>query len=73
MGDCEFINKCPFFNDQLGTKQEDIEEMKEKYCRRNNLNCARYMVANSLGTEQMPPDLFPHEKDRAYMHIAQNG
>ncbi|MBN2655599.1 MAG: hypothetical protein JXR86_00960 [Spirochaetales bacterium] len=73
MGDCEFINKCPFFNGQLANMPDQVEELKEKYCRKNNLNCARYMVANSLGADKMLPDLFPHEKERAYMHIAQNG
>ena len=45
--------------------------MKEKYCRNNNLNCARYMVVNALGKEKMPAELYPHEKDRAYMVIAE--
>ena len=71
MGECEFIGKCPFFNGHLAGDEERIEEMKEKYCRNNNLNCARYMVANALGKEKMPPDLFPNEKDRAYQRIAE--
>lgn len=73
MGECEFIVTCPFFHDKLGNKPEQVEEMKVKYCKSNNLNCARYMVVNSLGKEHMLPDLYPHEKERAYLHIAQNG
>jgi hypothetical protein len=73
MGECEFIEFCPFFNDKLENKPDKIEEMKEKYCKSNNLNCARYMVANALGKEFMPPELFPHEKQRAYLVIAENG
>lgn len=72
MGNCEFIEKCPFFNDQLANKPDEIEQMKEKFCKSNNLNCARYMVVNSLGKEKMPTDLYPDEKTRAYMHIAEN-
>lgn len=71
MGECEFIGKCPFFNDKLANKPDEIEEMKDKYCKRNNLNCARYMVAHSIGGENMPADLYPHEKERAYLVIAE--
>jgi hypothetical protein len=72
MGECEFIDKCPFFNGALKGDEAKIEAMKDKYCRNNNLNCARYMVANSIGKEKMPPDLFPDEKERAYQRIAED-
>jgi hypothetical protein len=72
MGECELIDKCPFFNGMLSGDEKRIEEMKEKYCRNNNLNCARYMIANALGKEKMPPDLFPNEKERAYKRIAED-
>lgn len=71
MGECEFIAGCPFFNGQLAGDPEKIETLKEKYCRTNNLNCARYMVANALGKEKMPTELFPDQKDRAYLVIAE--
>ncbi|MBN1409496.1 MAG: hypothetical protein JW969_01535 [Spirochaetales bacterium] len=71
MAACEFIDKCPFFNDKLDGKQVEVDELKAKYCKDNNLNCARYMVANALGKEKMPPNLYPHEKDRAYQVIAE--
>ena len=73
MGECEFIQTCPFFHDKLETRAEEVESMKEKYCKGNNLNCARYMVVTSLGAEKMLPDLYPNEKERAYIHIAENG
>lgn len=71
MGACEFIEKCPFFQDKLENKPAEVEELKTKYCKENNLNCARYMVAHALGKEKMPPNLYPHEKDRAYIVIAE--
>ena len=73
MGECEFIGACPFFNDKLNSKPEKVEELKEKYCRNNNLNCARYMVAHALGKAMMPEELYPHEKQRAYLAIAEHG
>lgn len=66
MGECESIGSCPFFN---GVNDED---MKDKYCKKNNLNCARYMVSGALGKEFVPADLNPDEKQRAYMIIAEN-
>lgn len=73
MGKCEFIETCPFFHDKLNNKPAEVEQLKEKFCLNNNLNCARFMVVHSLGPDHMLPDLYPHEKERAYMHIAQNG
>lgn len=70
MGECEFIEKCPFFHDKLAEKPVQIDELKEKYCRNNNLNCARYMIAQAAGKEKMPPDLYPDEKAVAYQVIA---
>lgn len=72
MGQCEFIEKCPFFLGKLAEKPGQIEELKENYCESNNLNCARYMIAQSVGKEHMPADLYPDEKIVAYQVIAEN-
>jgi len=72
MQECELIDRCPFYNNQLKGDIEQIDAMKEKYCRKNNLNCARYMVLIALGKESMPEELFPHQKERAYLIISQN-
>lgn len=73
MSECEYISGCPFFNDNMANISDEIEEMKAQYCRSNNLNCARYMVVNALGKEMMPPELYPHEKIKAYELIAERG
>ncbi len=70
MGECEFINKCPFFNSQLADDEETREFMKEKYCKTNNLNCARYMIALAVGSEAVPENLYPNEKEKAYEIIS---
>ena len=72
MTECEFIEKCPFFNDALDTKPDTVEEMKVKYCKSNNLNCARYMIATAVGKEYIPDDLYPDQKMQAYAVIAEN-
>ncbi|MBN2628051.1 MAG: hypothetical protein JXA95_15390 [Spirochaetales bacterium] len=66
MADCENLGGCPFFNG------ENDEEMKTKYCKNNNLNCARYMVSNSCGKDKVPADLAPNEKEKAYLIIVEN-
>ena len=71
MGDCEFIERCPFFQGKLAEKPVEIEELKIKYCKGNNLNCARYMIAQAAGKEKMPPDLYPDDKVIAYQVIAE--
>jgi len=60
----------PFFQWQTGYKPADIEKLKADYCKTNNLHCARYIIAQSLGKEHMPPDLYPHEKERAFELLA---
>ncbi len=69
MTECEFIDKCPFFN-ELSSEDNKIEDMKQKYCRTNNLNCARYMIAMAVGSEHVPVDLYPNQKDKAYKIIS---
>ena len=66
MQECELMSTCPFYNGQLKGDDEQINIMKEKYCQKNNLNCARYMIFMALGKESIPKELFPHQKDLAY-------
>ena len=70
MSSCEFNERCAFFNGKLESMPPDVDALKQKYCLSNNLHCARYIVANAMGPAKMPPDLFPHQKDRAYIIIA---
>ncbi len=69
MAECEFMETCPFFNSPEGD-DETVASMKEKYCKTNNLNCARYMVALAHSPEAAPDDLAPNEKDKAYEIIS---
>lgn len=71
MLECELIEGCPFYNGYLKGDENKIEAMKEKFCRKNNLNCARYMIFMALGRGSVPPELFPHQKNKAYQIISQ--
>jgi hypothetical protein len=71
MGECEFMGTCPFFNNKTSPMPANAEELKNNYCKTNNLHCALYMIASSLGAEKFPLDVLPIEKDKAYAIIAQ--
>ncbi len=69
MAECELIDKCPFFNNNI-VETEKIMQMQEKYCKTNNLNCARYLIATAIGSEAVPSDLAPDQKTKAYEIIS---
>ncbi|HPC72374.1 MAG TPA: hypothetical protein PLB48_11250 [Treponema sp.] len=70
MNECEFSNQCPFFNNKSENMGADAESVKNSYCRGNNLHCALYMIASSLGTDKMPTNVLPAEKEKAFAIIA---
>ncbi len=73
MAQCEFIEKCPFFNDLLDYDlSEVLDLMKEAYCRNNNSRCARYMIIEKLGKPFVPIDLLPDEHEKAQLIIQEN-
>ena len=65
MADCPSLAGCPFFNDQMKDAPQMADVYKEKYCRKDNRTCARFMVSQALGKERVPADLFPHQITRA--------
>ncbi|MDA3850623.1 MAG: hypothetical protein PF447_05070 [Spirochaetaceae bacterium] len=72
MANCEIYDKCPFGQGKM-TDTPDIDKLKQEYCESNSLHCARYMVATSVGEDKVPGDLYPDEKDKAYLAIAELG
>ena len=65
MGECECLTGCAFFNDNLNDMPSTTHLMKQRYCKKDNRNCARYTVFKALGKEKVPPDLFPNMLKRA--------
>lgn len=64
MDKCEFLDICFF------VKNNSDAEIKELYCDSNPLRCARFMVYQGAGADQVPDDLKPDEKMKAYEIIA---
>ena len=72
MQECELIDNCPFYNGQLEGDEEQIKILKEKYCHKTYFKCARFMIFTALGRESVPKELLPHQKDKAYVLIAES-
>ena len=66
--ECPNVKKCPFFHGMLEKMPATAEILKEEYCLgkgRPYTECARYMVASTLGKQFVPKDLFPNQQERA--------
>ena len=60
---CTITSECPFFNDELSKMHtaKERENLKRKYCGGGNSSCARYIVFEALGLDEVPGNLFPEE------------
>lgn len=65
MAQCELVETCLFFNDQMSGQRQISAIYKMRYCRGDNSRCARYMVYRALGRAHVPPDLYPSDTLRA--------
>jgi hypothetical protein len=72
MADCEFLDKCIFFNDHMKGMPSTSEVIKLRYCRDNYSECGRYRVRMALGKEQVPEDMFPNHLEHAQEMIAKS-
>ncbi|MEQ8170480.1 MAG: hypothetical protein ABRQ38_16455 [Candidatus Eremiobacterota bacterium] len=65
MGNCECLERCPFFNNKMPDRPATAELMKKKYCQGDNSQCARYIIFKKLGSSKVPIDLYPSQLDKA--------
>ena len=72
MVDCERSNDCPFFNNHMAEMPAIAGILKRKYCQGGHRGCARYMVADALGGNCVPENLFPNMGDRALTLISEH-
>lgn len=66
---CELWEKCPLFNDKMSAESSLLTIFKNNYCLNNYLTCARFMVADRIGREHIPIDLYPNESGKAILII----
>ncbi len=65
MKECKNLTGCPFFNDKMAEKPALASMMKKRYCLDDSTSCARYIVCEALGKENVPENLFPNMTARA--------
>lgn len=70
MGECKLLEGCIFFNDEMKDMEGLAELYKNMYCLGDNSNCARFIVADKLGRENVPKDLYPNMFRKASELIA---
>ena len=63
MADCECLDTCPFFNDNMAAMPTMADIVKSRYCHDEHAACARYRVFKAIGREYVPADLFPNQAD----------
>ncbi len=70
MPNCEFLPKCPFYNDRMDAHDGLGALYKARYCVGDSSICARYRVSKALGSSAVPVDLFPNMHKQADKIIA---
>ena len=71
MAECELVANCPIFLDKMEKKPGLTEMYKQRCCRTDNSNCARYLVSKSLGRERVPQSLYPNQMAAAHEIISE--
>ncbi len=61
MSECSRLKSCPFFNDKLNYFPHTAEATKIVFCKDGYKECARFIVAEAIGVDKVPVDLFPIE------------
>jgi len=72
MSECSLIKGCMFFNDKMETKPSLASVYKKNYCKGSYEDCARYMVATTIGRGEVPLNMFPNMKEKAEEIISNN-
>ena len=67
--ECECLAGCIFFNDKMSDMPTCAEQYKNRYCKGDYSDCARYRVFKALGKAKVPPYLFPNQLEMAEKFI----
>jgi hypothetical protein len=61
---CNLLATCKFFKEMLASKPVTAATFQTKYCQTDPEHCARFIVAENLGVDSVPDDLFPNQDNR---------
>ena len=73
MADCEYLARCPFFNDRMAGMPALASLVKQSLCKSDSEKCARYIVCRARGRAAVPSDLFPDDVGRAMSIVQEAG
>ena len=63
--ECEFLSKCPFYNDKMDIESSIGKMYKKRYCLGDKTTCARYILTTNLGKQIAPANLYPNMHSKA--------
>jgi len=61
---CKYAGNCPVFTTALGPLPHIGLRYRRSYCRGGWGECARYVLADAVGSERVPRTLLPNQMDR---------
>ena len=71
MAVCTLQDICHFFDDEMRYMPGLAELYRSIYCMTDNSDCARYIVAEKLGREKVPQNLYPNMLSKAKEIVAE--
>ena len=72
MAICEKLPKCPFYQGNMSMESGLGSMYKKKYCEGDKMQCARYMIATTVGPEFVTNKIYPNMVDQAKKIIEEN-
>lgn len=72
MATCEKLEKCPFYQGEMKMESGLGLLYKQKYCEGDKTQCARYMIAATVGPAFVTNDVYPNMTDFAKQIIEAN-
>ncbi len=61
---CKYAATCPVFTTALGPLPHIGLRYRRTYCRGGWDECARALLADAVGRENVPPTLLPNEREQ---------
>ncbi len=61
MADCSLIDSCIFFKEKMQNMPSMTKMYKQRYCKGEMEQCARYQVYKEVGKGNVPDDLYPND------------
>ncbi|MFZ9023344.1 MAG: hypothetical protein ACO3BO_01210 [Anaerohalosphaeraceae bacterium] len=67
---CALMDTCAFLRENRTTMPELVERIQDTYCTKPaRSECARFKIAQSVGTEKVPPLMLPEQVEWAQQII----